>query len=152
MKLRYQFDSDLALPRVSQILEGLLANEGVASNNVGTSLRSTNIPQPILGFDRRLYSRRKPVGLNPFVFFDQVTFDFGDTDGRTQIQMHLGLKRALMWAIAATVLLVAVAMRAPVGITLLLAAMTTLGASLFLYAAFAMAKREVRDCLTNGLA
>src|SRR5688572_31676861 len=99
MKLRYQFDSNLALPRVAQILEGLLANEGVASNSVGTSLRSTKIPQPILGFDPRLYSNRNPIGLNPSVFFDQVKFDFGDTDGRTQIQMHLGLKRALMWAI-----------------------------------------------------
>jgi hypothetical protein len=149
MKLTWRFDSELSRSKVAHALGDLLAKEGVEARSEGNSLRSTSIAQPILGFDPRLYSRRNPVGLNPFVFFDRVTFDF-DTNGRTQVSMNLGLKRAVIWATVAAIFLVAVGIRASVGIALGLAALTAIGATVLLCVAFAMVKLEVRDCLREA--
>jgi len=61
-------------------------------------LRSTRIAFPILGTDRRGYTRRNWVGINPFVSLSgiEATFSRGP-HGRTDIALRLDRTRSLGW-------------------------------------------------------
>jgi hypothetical protein len=57
-----------ALGRLVQLFEA----GSVVAEREGLSVRSVDIPLPLLNFDRRLYSRRNWVGINPFMLASEV--------------------------------------------------------------------------------
>ena|SRR5713101_3299330 len=63
---------DQALDRV----EALLSAEHVEVRRSANSLSSTHIPFPIINIDKRLYSRRNWVGINPFIYLGNVSVSY----------------------------------------------------------------------------
>ncbi len=71
-KQNFQFLSNFppkeVLSAISQLLQKRYVNHVVTDNMIV----STEIPIPMLSFDRRLYSRDNFVGLNPFIYINKI--------------------------------------------------------------------------------
>jgi len=60
------------------------------------AVKSTDIPVPLINIDRRLYSRRNGVGINPFVYLTSVTVSYRpNAAGQGTLQITLSRARGL---------------------------------------------------------
>jgi hypothetical protein len=61
----------------------------------GNCITSTDIPIPLLNWDKRLYSRDNFVGVNPFIFIDRLTVEVKpETGSKTQLYITASQGRA----------------------------------------------------------
>jgi hypothetical protein len=83
---------DEALQRIGSLLD----YENVEHKTEGHTIVSTHIPYPILNFDKRLYSRRNWVGVNPFLAFDDIRVSVTEGDEGSLVEVDLGLTRFIV--------------------------------------------------------
>jgi fatty acid desaturase len=134
-----------------QRIENLFAREGVQFSRDQLSIKSTETPLAILGIQRRLYSRRNWVGLNPFAFVSGVEVRCESGESRVvRIGVHIDQFRTFIWVAfwAACSGFAAVAMP-EWGWAILFIATVTVGAWFVLvwFLGGFLIKKEIRDCL-----
>lgn len=83
-----------ALARVA----ALLAAEGVTFTSSDLSLESTSTPLAFLGFQRRAYTRRNWVGLNPFAHVSGIAVQCERVGATTAITVRVDGGRAALLA------------------------------------------------------
>jgi hypothetical protein len=109
-----------ALGRVAQLLDA----ESVGFAVESARLHSVNVPLPLSNWDRRQYSRRNWVGVNPFVAFSGVAVHcVPEHEGSTSVTCVLDRGRTLMKVCIEAVLVGGVAANLPtIGVVILMAA------------------------------
>jgi hypothetical protein len=94
----YVLRSSLEPSEVLRRAGNLLPSEGVGFTSQPLSIVSTSTPFAVLGFQRRLYTRRNWLGINPFTHISalDVTCDrAGDT---TNVTLRIDRTRAFLFA------------------------------------------------------
>jgi hypothetical protein len=71
-KRHFRFTSDAQPGTVLETVSSLLSKRSVQHSIGANNITSTRVPLPIVGWDKRLYSRDNFVGVNPFVFIDRI--------------------------------------------------------------------------------
>jgi len=135
-------------------IENLLTVEGVQFRTANLSLSSTATPIAVLGIQRRFYSRRNWVGLNPFAFVSgiDVRCEVHKDDG-TRVFITVDRFRAFLWVVfwGLCAGFAGVGIPEPLVAVLLFLGITTgawLGVVSFL-GAF-LIKKEIKDCLDSA--
>ena len=78
-------------------ISNLLTSEHVNFQADLNSIRSEEIPIPLFSFDKRLYTRRNWVGINPFIFVSGVDFLIKEPCSKqTQINITICQGRAIL--------------------------------------------------------
>jgi hypothetical protein len=75
----------------------LLACEYVGFRADQNSIKSTHVPFPILNIDKRMYTRKNWVGINPFIFISGIEIFLTESNIReTQIDIIVDQNRAIL--------------------------------------------------------
>jgi hypothetical protein len=77
----------------------LLASEGVRYTTTSLSIVSTTTPFAIAGFQRRLYTRRNWLGINPFTHASAVNLTCERTGDGTSVTLEVDRTRAIGFAV-----------------------------------------------------
>jgi hypothetical protein len=78
-------------------ISNLLTSEHVKFQADLNSVRSKEIPLPLLSFDKRLYTKRNWVGINPFIFVSEINFFIKESHfQQTQIDITICQRRAIV--------------------------------------------------------
>lgn len=95
----YTFVCDLRVEEACEAMRALLRSESVEFSSAEFSLVSTRTPLPLVSLDRRNYSRKNWVGLNPFAYVSGVEVRCRARDARTTIvTVRVNRLRAVGWA------------------------------------------------------
>jgi hypothetical protein len=77
-------------------ISNLLTSEHVNFQADLNSIRSKEIPLPFWNFDKRLYTKRNWIGINPFIFASGVNFLIKESHfQQTQIDITIYQRRAI---------------------------------------------------------
>lgn len=108
-----------ALNRIVQLLE----IAGVRIEREEAGLRSLRTPLPLINLDPRLYSRRNWVGINPFALLTglSVTMAAGSSAGAL-IDVAIDRRRVMLLLAFEALIVLSIAFRAPLPVTLAVAA------------------------------
>ncbi len=75
----------------------LLVYEHVSFDATQDSIKSTHIPFPIVGFDKKMYTRKNWVGINPFIYISSIEMFFREsTTKETQIDISIDQYRTIV--------------------------------------------------------
>lgn len=107
-----------ALGRLIQLLE----TEGVKVAREENRVRSLRTPIPLLNVDPRLYSRRNWVGINPFALLTAVEMTTTASNDGTVVNVVIDRRRILLFLVLEAVVILSIALKAPLLPTLALAA------------------------------
>lgn len=75
-KIKYTIKSDRSINSVLRRIEDLFNYESLKFLSDSNSIRSVKIPMPIVSFDRRFYSKKNYIGINPFIFISSIEINF----------------------------------------------------------------------------
>jgi hypothetical protein len=82
------------MARVARLLEA----EGVHVRQDGPTIWSVRTPVPLFNWDRRMYSRRNWVGINPFSLITGIKVSCGkNPDGDTVLEVVVDTGRTVLW-------------------------------------------------------
>jgi len=91
-------DTDLRGEEALDLVEQLLRTEGVELARSAGSLSSTKTPTPFFSWDRDWYSRRNPVGINPFARLRSILVLAEERDGGgTRLRVKVALRRLTLF-------------------------------------------------------
>lgn len=108
-KLSYIIKSDFDHSTTMNQLCELLVCESLRFEIEQNTIRSVNIPFPILSFDYRVLSRNNWVGINPFVYVSNILLRVDSLDPNScMVKVEIDQTRAIMifWFVATMLLLV----------------------------------------------
>jgi len=78
-------------------ISNLLASEHISFQTDLNSIRSKEIPLPFSSFNKRLYTRKNWVGINPFIFISEINIIIKEFNlQQTQIDVTICQKRAII--------------------------------------------------------
>lgn len=84
-------------------MEKLLEYESVKFISNSNSIESESIPFPMIGADRRNYSKKNFIGINPFTQISKIKIDFKKTElGETKLEVNVDFSRSLEFYILIT--------------------------------------------------
>lgn len=109
---------DDALRRLIRLLE----TEGVKVDRQESEIRSLSTPIPLLNLDPRLYSKRNWVGINPFALLTSVEMKATTGSSGTVINVSIDRRRIVMLLALEAIVVLSIALKAPLLPTLILAA------------------------------
>ena len=72
MPIVIKLRSNLSLSNTLKQIEDLFSHESITFYSDSDSITSTDIPLPILSLDRRMYTRKNWMGINPFIFITSI--------------------------------------------------------------------------------
>jgi hypothetical protein len=93
----------------------LLAYEHVSFHADPDSIKSTHVPFPIVSLDKRMFSRKNWVGINPFIYISSIEMFFAELNTKeTQIHVNVGQQRAIALYLCCLCLILFVALAIPI--------------------------------------
>ena len=95
----YVLTSGLEPSEVLRRAGALLSSDGVNYTSGQLSIASTNTPLAILGTDRRLYTRRNWLGINPFTHVSALSLTCERAGDKTKVIVRVDRTRAFLFAI-----------------------------------------------------
>ena len=97
-KLFIKINSPLCINDAKKRIENLLTYENVDFSVQPNSIRSTYIPIPLVNFDKRLYTRKNWVGINPFIYISGLEILFTELSAtETRIEINIDQRRAIFF-------------------------------------------------------
>lgn len=148
----YSFVTRLSAEDSLRQIRTLLSTASVDYDSNGFQISSKETPLPILNFDRRLYSRRNWIGINPFVYVSGVNVQCEVSDnGGTRVTVEINRARAFLFAVLAIILgcVVAVAMPEPLGAIFAVGVSCCAWFGCVLFFASYLMKEEIAGCLRS---
>jgi len=83
-----------SIEETSEILSDLLEYENVKYKKTANEIFSLSTPFPFFNFDRRAYSRRNWVGINPFVYISGIKIILKSRENFTALTIELDRMRS----------------------------------------------------------
>ena len=95
--IEYTINSDLSIKSVLRRLEDLFNYESIRFISNSKSIRSVRIPMPIISFDRRFYSKKNCIGINPFIFISSIEINLKKpSTEKVILDINIGQSRAFI--------------------------------------------------------
>ena len=114
-KITLRLCSKLSIGDTIRRIADLLAHEHVNFNTSPNSIRSTHVPFPIVNFDKRMYTRKNWVGLNPFIFISTIEIFFKELNTKeTGVDICIDQQRAIIIYLCLLCLILLVALAIPI--------------------------------------
>jgi hypothetical protein len=114
-KIHFSLFSNLSVSETTRRLAEFFTSEHISFNANPNSLRSTSIPFPIVNFDRRMYTRKNWVGINPFIFISGIEMFFTESNTKeTQVDVTIDEYRTIVMYLCYLCLILLVAVALPV--------------------------------------
>ena len=111
---------DEALDRLAKLLEAGGAKDIEIDRDRGM-VRSSSMPFPVANVDPRWYSRRNGIGVNPFAILTAIELTAAARGLDTVVSVQIDRLRAILIAIAEILLVLFIALSAPLWPTLAIA-------------------------------
>jgi hypothetical protein len=114
-KIFFTLYSKLSMSDTIKRIADLLVHEHVNFYTNPNSLRSTHVPFPIVSIDKRMFTRKNWVGLNPFIYISSIEIFFRELNIKeTQIDVRIDQCRAIVMYLSSLGLMLLVALAIPV--------------------------------------
>jgi hypothetical protein len=84
---------NLSVKEILQRMENLFKYEFISYRVDSTSIISNYIPIPLIGIDRRLYSKKNWIGINPFIFISKIELLVKPLDFQEGVQMKININK-----------------------------------------------------------
>jgi hypothetical protein len=94
-------------------LTKLFENAGVTAERDATRVWSLRTPMPLTNVDRRLYSRRNRIGINPFALITGVSASASATTQGSAVDVVIDRRRLVLLALLEALLAISIASQAP---------------------------------------
>ncbi len=96
-KIKYTIQSDHSIKSALRGIEDLFNYESIKFLSDSNSIRSVQIPMPIVSFDRRFYSKKNWIGINPFIYISSIEINFKKpSTGKVIVDITIGQKRTFI--------------------------------------------------------
>lgn len=96
-KINFRLYSKLCMNDTIKRIAGLLSYEHVSFDAGPNSIKSTHVPFPIVSLDKRMFSRKNWVGINPFIYISSIEMFFTEsTTKETQIDISVDQYRTIV--------------------------------------------------------
>jgi hypothetical protein len=114
-RIHFRLYSKLSVSDAMKRIGDLFVSEHVGFYANPDSIKSTHVPFPIVSIDRRMFSRRNWVGINPFIYISSIEVFFTELNTKeTQIDVSINQRRAIVLYLGFLCLTLFVALAIPV--------------------------------------
>jgi hypothetical protein len=153
MHKTYEFLSPLPAHEASERIEKLLSKESVEFTAANLTIASVRTPLVFINADRRLYSNRNWIGLNPFIFVSGVEVRCEQSNnGFTKVTVRINRLRTFLLVAFSVVwsMLLACVMPEPGGVILVVVVACAMWFGTVSFFGGRLVKKEISDCLKNS--
>ncbi len=114
-KIHFRLYSKLSIIDTIKRIADLLVCEHVSFYADQNSIKSNHVPFPIVSIDKRMFTRKNWVGLNPFIYTSSIEMFFTELSARErQIDVSVDQHRAIVMYLCSLCLILFVAFAIPV--------------------------------------